>query len=166
MHPFQTGEQSVHRLLSTEQSTTYMLEEMLNTRLSVQVTFQERVPGTTVSAHVRDWLGITDEETVIVRKSGLYTPDNLRVSQNYVVIKITSDQKLLTSLTACELPIIRILQQSKEDYPRRLLGYGRGNFEIDGEELFACYKHYLVSRGSAPLMYIHEVFHPGWIDPS
>jgi chorismate-pyruvate lyase len=150
-------------LLSSDGSTTLLLESILQTPLYVEVLQQVESSYDVIPAEVAQYLHPTSSDLVIYRESCLKTSDNFMVSFNSVWICLKDSENFEHELLDQDKPLGR--QLNRVHHKRSLLGYGEREHIFDHTKYMCPYKHYLIyfaDRRNA--LYIHETFLPSILE--
>src|ERR1700735_1277267 len=151
-------------LLSSDGSTTILLEALLKCHLCVHVESQEtvcagRLPMDSVSA-----LGLSIESTAVERRSTLLTPSGTVVSRNIVVfaVPLVGWNGSPTDPT----PLGKRLREKKTRQHREILSFGISEWPGAESRRRCAYKEYVITFEDGLKMYILEKFNPDLVSIS
>ncbi len=150
-------------LLTSDGSTTRLLESMLNEPLRIAVEEQHIVPSSAIGSPISEFLAADQTSRLLERRSRLLRPNGEWVSRNYVVCKLSLPSSVWEALQSGSLPIGKIWDAYQLIGKRQLLGFGSAREPALGGSTKVAYKHYVLWNESAPLMYVREHFHPAYV---
>jgi chorismate-pyruvate lyase len=151
-------------LLSSDGSTTILLEALLKCHLCVRVESQETVCAGKLLPDSVSALGLSPESTAVERRSALLTPTGTVVSRNIVVfaVPLVGWNGSPTDPT----PLGKRLREQKTRQHREILSFGISEWP-DAEGRRRCtYKEYVITFEDGLKMYIREKFNPDLVSLS
>ncbi|WP_052229955.1 hypothetical protein [Streptomyces sp. CT34] len=166
--PQQAGDVSViagatRMLLTSDGSTTVLLEALLDCSLSVQVDRQEFVPVPRLASAAVTALGLVPGGTAVERASTLRTSTGATVSRNLVVF--TAPPAGWSGSAEDLAPLGKRLREQRTRQHREVLSSGRAQWH-DGVHSRPCaYKEYVITCDDGGKLYVHERFSPDHVRP-
>lgn len=149
------------RILKHKGSTTYLLEDILNCKLEVHVSFQRWIKKSEINSEIIKFLYPDDNCLFLERYSNLSVTDRAVITSNYVLFKVDSaDMPLMQSLYNKSFPIGKILLMNSIHNVRELIDYGQMKTNTFNGHTTCFYKKYLIRLGNNSCLFIHERFHP------
>jgi chorismate-pyruvate lyase len=145
-------------LLSSDGSTTILLEALLNCHLCVRVESQETVRTGRLVPNSVSALGLSTESTAVERRSALITPTGTVVSRNIVVfaVPLVGWNGSPTDPT----PLGKRLREKKTRQHREILSFGTSDWPGAEGHRRCAYKEYIITFEDDLKMYILEKFNP------
>ncbi|MET7484189.1 hypothetical protein [Streptomyces sp. NPDC005538] len=150
-------------LLAGDGSTTLLLEALLDTRLTVHVDRQERVPVRQLSAVAVSALGLAADGTAVRRSSALLTPAAVVVSRNTVVF--TAPPAGWSGSAEDMAPLGTRLREGRTRQHREILSSGTAQWQEGARARPCAYKEYVITCDDGARLYVHERFSPDRIRP-
>ncbi|MEU3771911.1 hypothetical protein AB0F11_01595 [Streptomyces sp. NPDC032472] len=148
-------------LLSSDGSTTTLLEALLDERLAVRVDTQGPVPAGQLYPRAAQALGLKRGEEAIERRSALLAPDGSVVSVNVVVFAAPPDG--WSGSADDDAPLGRRLREAGTRQHRRILSSGLAEWPGEVAHQTCAYKEYVISCGDESQLYVHEKFNPAFV---
>ncbi|MFC5704462.1 chorismate pyruvate-lyase family protein [Cohnella faecalis] len=154
----------VRMLLRSDGSTTLLLESLLDRKLTVEVTGQYLASREEIHPDILAHLQTESTDRLYIRRSALQTDERIKVSFNYLVMRVPLGQEnLYETLCTRDIPLGKQIANNRIEHHRHLIGDGRIEQEIDGRKRVCYFKHYLLELSREPIFYIHESFHPDYL---
>ncbi|MGW7575705.1 3-deoxy-7-phosphoheptulonate synthase [Streptomyces sp. NPDC054765] len=150
-------------LLTSDGSTTALLQAVANTQVRVVVREQYETAGAGLPSGARTALRLAPDTTALIRRSALYDEHGRCVSVNEVVAVCHQDSVLGPLVTDTARPLGRNL--ADVGLRRRVLDTGLTVWPEDQQAPAAAYKTYLLLDGDRPVLHINETFNPELIKP-
>lgn len=149
-------------LLASDGSTTYLLEAMLGTRLSVVVDEQRHnLTATAIAPAIARLVGLNADDAVLLRTSRLVTDDGATISRNLVTARWPPDPAIAEIITDRTAPIGPALRHAGIPQARRILRSGTARWSQT--EAPAAFKEYVINRPAASPVHIRETFNPHFV---
>ncbi|WP_128895306.1 hypothetical protein [Longirhabdus pacifica] len=149
---------SAEQLIRSNGSTTAFLEEMLQTKLYVEVLSQQELTHRALTSDVVEALLPSKQNIFMMRESQLHTSDNKIVSSNRVWVSIGDKDTFNYDLLDKNIPLGK--QLAMMPHRRELYQCGQKKYLFHQEEQYCPYKAYVVHFSNHNKLYIHEVFLP------
>ncbi|MFJ3659353.1 hypothetical protein ACIPPM_02670 [Streptomyces sp. NPDC090119] len=150
-------------LLAGDGSTTLLLEALLDTRLTVHVERQEKVPGRQLGAAATAALGLPADGAAVLRVSTLRTPAGHVVSRNTVAF--TAPPAAWSGSADDLAPLGRRLREGRTRQHREILSAGTARWREGGQYRPCAYKEYVITCDDGARLYVHERFAPDRVRP-
>ncbi|MGI5258379.1 hypothetical protein [Streptomyces angustmyceticus] len=147
-------------LLSSDGSTTLLLEALLDTRLSVRVDSQSMMPADRLLPRAVSALGLHPEDAAVERASALLTSQGSVVSRNTVVF--TAPPEGWSGSPSDTAPLGKRLREQGTRQYRQILSSGIATWP-DGGERRCAYKEYVITCGVSSHLYVRELFSPDYV---
>ncbi|GAA0487631.1 hypothetical protein [Streptomyces olivaceiscleroticus] len=147
-------------LLSSDGSTTLLLEALLDTRLAVHVEDQSTVPVGQLPPTAVTALGLRPGAAAVRRASALLTPEGAVVSRNTVVF--TAPPGGWSGSASDAAPLGKRLRQHGTRQHREILSSGAAVWPDHGERRCA-YKEYVITCDDSARLYVREHFSPEYV---
>ncbi len=145
-------------LLTSDGSTTLLLEALLGCRLTVQVDRQELVPAPRLDPAAIAALDLAAEGAAVERISALRTPGGVSVSRNTVVF--TAPPAGWSGSAKDLAPLGKRLREQRTRQHREVLSSGSAVWAEDGQNRPCAYKAYVITCDDGRRLYVHERFSP------
>jgi hypothetical protein len=158
MRPLPGIPEAVRMLLSSDGSTTILLEALLHCRLTVHVDYQDTVPASDVPPNAVSSLGLDADLSVVKRCSSLVTADGTVISINTVVFAPQSDG--WSGSPTDPVPLGMKLRDRRTKQHREILTAGTTEWPGDGDHRTCVYKEYVITCDDNSRLYIIEKFNP------
>ncbi|MEA2754566.1 MAG: hypothetical protein QOJ54_855 [Aliidongia sp.] len=163
MRPLPGIPEVARMLLSSDGSTTILLEALLHCRLSVHVTNQDTVSANDVAPNAVAALGLAPDATVVERRSSLVTVDGTVVSINIVVF--ANQPGGWSGSPTDPVPLGKKLRDRQTKQHREILSAGTTEWPGDGNRRTCVYKEYVITCDDNSRLYILEKFSPDHVPP-
>ncbi|MFG2491767.1 hypothetical protein ACGFSD_12010 [Streptomyces caniferus] len=147
-------------LLSSDGSTTLLLEALLDTRLSVRVDAQSTMRADRLLPRAVSALGLRAEDAAIERTSALLTPEGSVVSSNTVVF--TAPPGGWSGSPSDTAPLGKRLREQGTRQHREILSSGTATW-TDGGKRRCAYKEYVITCDDSSRLYVRELFSPDYV---
>lgn len=144
-------------ILSSDGSTTVLLEALVRSSLSAVVDSQHTIRRSAVPVRLQIILGADNEAEVVERRSRLVTPNMEVVSSNVVLIPDWDSGRLLPP-DGC--PLGRHLAHHELAGRRESLGQTIVSSPFGGGQQLCSSKEYLIHCRSGALIHVSELFNP------
>lgn len=144
-------------LLSSDGSTTILLEALLECPLVVLVESQQMTPVSELPEVAVTALGLKPGDPAVERRSALVAPDGVTASMHTVVFA--------ASPAAGPAPPATRLREARTRQHREVLSYGVAEWPGGDKGRPCAYKEYEIVRDEGVQLYVHERFHPDHVPP-
>lgn len=151
---------TTNMLLSSDGSTTLLLEALLDTRLSVRVDSQSMMPADRLLPRAVSALGLRPEGAAVERSSALLTPQGSVVSSNTVVF--TAPPEGWSGSPSDTAPLGKRLREQGTRQYRQILSTGTATWPDGGDQRCA-YKEYVITCDVSSRLYVRELFSPDYV---
>lgn len=150
-------------LLTSDGSTTLLLESILQTPLYVEVIEQVSSSYDSLPAEVKHFISPSKSDLLIYRKSCLKTSESLTISSNSVWMCIKDSENFEQYLLKKDIPLGK--QLNRVHHIRKVHGYGERKHIFNHTEYICPFKHYTIHfADSSNSIYIHETFLPSILE--
>jgi len=164
MKPMPSIAGATRMLLSSDGSTTILLEALLHTRLSVHVDRQEVMSARDLDQNIVLALGLIPQNTVVERRSSLLTPDSTIVSINHVVF-FNQQTDGWSGAHSDPVPLGKKLRDRHTKQHREILAAGTTEWPGDDHHRTCVYKEYIITCDDDSRIYLLEKFSPDHVLP-
>ncbi|MBO1337164.1 hypothetical protein [Streptomyces sp. VRA16 Mangrove soil] len=148
-------------LLSSDGSTTTLLEALLDCSLTVRVHSQGPVQAQSLYPRARLELGLAPGDTAVERHSALLAPSDDVVSVN--VVSYAAPPSGWSGSSADSAPLGRRLREAGTKQHRRILSSGISEWPGDDAHQPCAYKEYIIACEDGSQLYVMEKFNPAFV---
>lgn len=150
-------------LLSSDGSTTILLEALLECPLVVLVESQQMTPVSELPEAAVTALGLKPDDPAVERRSALVAPDGFTASVNTVVFAASPGG--WSGSASDSAPLGKRLREARTRQHREVLSHGVAEWPDGGKGRPCAYKEYECAGDDGVQLYVHERFHPDPVPP-
>ncbi|MFI8815883.1 MULTISPECIES: hypothetical protein [unclassified Streptomyces] len=162
LNQFSSAPPQTRMILSSDGSTTLLLDALIGEKLSVGVDHQQRVPAARLKRIGCHILGVAPEALVVDRQSRILNTNNDVISVNHVVIAGRDRDKLVPPPGELLGPY---LKRAGLPLKREPLAVSHETWPLGSTSPECVCKEYIIDCGDAGRVYIHEKFNPRFVPP-
>ncbi|MEV3859957.1 hypothetical protein AB0J38_37325 [Streptomyces sp. NPDC050095] len=148
-------------LLSSDGSTTTLLEALLDCSLAVRVHSQGPVQAESLYPRARRELGLDVGDMAVERHSALLAPAGDVVSVN--VVSYAAPPSGWSGSSSDSAPLGRRLREAGTKQHRRILASGISEWPGDDAHQPCAYKEYIIACEDGAQLYVLEKFNPAFV---
>ncbi|MFM0068842.1 hypothetical protein [Paraburkholderia aspalathi] len=155
------GHEATRMLLSSDGSTTALLEALIQHKLNAHVFSQEALPAAQLPSTAVSALEFSPNDIAIERRSALVAPDGSVINRNIVVVQ--KAQRDWIGKRENDIPLGDWMRNRSVKQHRKILSSGASTWPEESEHRACAYKEYIVSCDDGSRLYIHERFNPDYV---